>query len=97
MLPSRFNHIGKATRISKINFHLILIVNQYLLFPVEPPSVTVWDVDVTIGLENGEFETSQDSVEQLTTWSLVSKCSEQNVEMTHVILKVYLFKWYLDH
>lgn len=42
-----------------------------LLFPVEATSVTVWDVDVTVGLENGELETSQDSVEQLTTWSLV--------------------------
>ncbi len=56
MLPSVFYHINKATWISKNTFPVdIDLVNQYLLFPVEPTSVTVWDVDVTIGLENGEF------------------------------------------
>lgn len=41
-----------------------------LLFPVEATRVAVGDVDVTIGLENGEFEATQHGVEQLPARSL---------------------------
>lgn len=45
----------------------------YLLFPVEATRVAVGDVDVTIGLENGEFEATQHGVEQLPARSLKRK------------------------
>lgn len=42
----------------------------YLLFPVESPGVTVGDVDVAVRLDDGQLQTSQDTVEQLPTGSL---------------------------
>lgn len=45
----------------------------YLLFPVVATSVTVWDVDVTIRLENSELKATQHGVEQLPAWSLGRK------------------------
>lgn len=38
-----------------------------LLFPVEAPGVTVGDVDVAVGLEDGQLQAPQDGVEQLAT------------------------------
>lgn len=42
----------------------------YLLPPVESSGVTVGDVDVTVGLDDGQLQTSQDAVEQFPTGSL---------------------------
>lgn len=42
----------------------------YLLFPVESSGVTVGDVDVAVRLDDGQFQTSQNAVEQLSTGSL---------------------------
>lgn len=42
-----------------------------LLFPVEAARVAVGDVDVSVGLEHGELQASQDAVQELTARSFV--------------------------
>lgn len=49
----------------------------YLLFPVEPTSVTVGYIDVAVRLEDRQLETSQDTIEQFAAGCL--KTATQSV------------------
>lgn len=50
----------------------------HLLFPVEPSSVTVGYIDVTVRLEDCQLETPQDTIEQLAAGCL-EKTATQSV------------------